>query len=225
LRFLVWGVDGLVIDAELEYFDNDPSRILCNGKAPPMKAAAAAQKYITTIRNNPTYAKAFLAHSPFPIPTSPSGISEPGPLYDSPFPFMTFGENTQAVLPQAYYRFWDQNQTPADIVTAMNAAWKTVQNSWMKHGHADAIKPIFPIGYANGIASNGTPICGGDAANTTDGQDITDFINVLRTITPSASESGYNGVSFFRTECQSADIWNAIAAATIAVNSAPATSQ
>jgi hypothetical protein len=209
ITILQTGVDGLVIDAELKYFDNNPSRILCNGKPPPMKAATAALKYITTIRNNTAYTNAFLAHSPFPIPTSPSGLKEAGPLYDTPFPFMTFGENTQAVLPQTYYRFWDQNQTPNEIVHAMNTAWITVQKSWTNNKHSNAVKPIFPIGYGNGIRSNGSPVCNG---NTTNGQDITDFISVLKTINPSASESGYTGVSFFRTECQSADIWNAIAA-------------
>jgi murein DD-endopeptidase MepM/ murein hydrolase activator NlpD len=202
IAILATGVDGLVIDAEDEYFDSHPWRIRKDGTQ-PLPAADAAKKYFQTIRAS--YPNAFLAHAPYPIPTSPppSAYYEPGPLYDTPFPYMTFGENTQAVLPQAYYRY--NGLTALAMVQQMNSAWITVQNSWVQNGHPNAIKPIFPIGWGNGV-------CLG--TKTTDA-DITAFVNELNLISPPASAGGYTGVSFWRAECHGPDIWAAISAATL----------
>jgi hypothetical protein len=197
IAILGTGVDGLVIDAEDQYMYGSPYRIRKDGTT-PLPAADAAKIYFNTIRAS--YPNAFLAHAPYPLPTS---TDKTDPLYDTPFPYMTFGENTQAVLPQAYYRF--NGLAPVDMADKMNSAWITVQDSWVQNGHPDAVKPIFPVGYGDGY-------CG---QVTVTRSDILDFVGELNRVTPPASAGGYSGVSFYDAECHTADIWDGISEATI----------
>ena len=197
ISILATGADGLIIDAEDEYFDSHPWRIRKDGTQ-PLPASEAAKLYFQTIRAS--YPNAFLGHAPYPIPTSPppSGGYESSPLYDTPFPYLTFGENTQAVLPQAYFGF--NGLTPSAMVRQMNAAWITVQNSWMLNGHPNAIKPIFPIGWG---------------ATPATGADIGAFVDELNHVTPPASAGGYAGVSFWHAAAHTSDIWTAISATSL----------
>ena len=201
VTILATGVDGLIIDTEDEYFDGDPWRFRKDGTSPPL-AATAANVYLSTIRAS--YPNAFLGYAPYPLPTHPRGGLESAPLYDTPFPYLTFSENTQAVLPQAYYKF--DGYSPVGIADAMNGAWITVQNSWVQNGHPNAVKPIFPIGWANGLCTQST---------LSTGSDLLQFVNELSVVSPPASAGGYTGVSFWHAACQNSDIWNAVSAATI----------
>ena len=183
-QILATGCDGVVIDAEMEYQDGDPSRVRADGTAPPL-AATAAQQYCSGILNQ--YPSAFLAYAPFFDPNS-----------HTTFPYLTFGHNCAAVIPQDYYRF--NGLTPESTVADMDSQWKTLQNSWISSGHSDSVKPIFPAGYSASPAS---------------GADITDFVNLLNTDASPATSGGYQGASFYDADHQTSGIWNAIASATI----------
>ena len=206
IQILDTGCDGLVIDGESAYEDfapgavitpgdGDPTRFYYPGTLPPspslspvaaQSAATAAQAYCSGILNaRPT---AFLAHAPFFNPSS-----------HSYFPYLTFGKYCAAVLPQAYY--WFNGLSPESTVAAMDSQWKTLQNSWISSGHADSVKPLFPIGYS--------------APPYASGADITDFVNLLNNDASPATTGGYQGVSFWDADLQSSSTWSAIASATI----------
>ncbi len=177
LSSLAAGADGFIIDAEIEYETNATRR-------------ADATLYASTIKAN--YPDRFLAHAPFPYITSHPG-----------FPYLEFGTNCDAVMPQDY---WGAiGISPQTMVANMNTQWRNWQNS-LTGFNTNAIKPIVPL------AQSYTPVTGAE---------ITAFLNALQTNAPKASVTGYNGVSFWDAQERNADMDAAVLAATIGTNSAP----
>lgn len=109
------GVDGYVIDAEIEW----ESQHLANNKV-------AATNLCQGIRA--AYPKRFLAHSPFPI------IS-----VHTSFPYREFGLYCDAVMPQAYAGLL--GYTPSGMVTKLDQEWKNWQNA-LPAAYLGAKKPI-----------------------------------------------------------------------------------
>lgn len=185
LNALALGADGFIIDAETEYETNVTRHV---------NAAA----YARAIKTN--YPTRFLAHAPFPYISLHSG-----------FPYVAFGTNCDAVMPQAY---WDElssrtGGSPTDMVLDLDTEWKNWQNS-LTGFNTNAIKPIVPIG---------------QGYNATPGSEITAFVNALATDASPASVGGYRGVSFWSCQHHTTDQWNAIGAASIGTNGiAPAIS-
>src|SRR5438552_14948613 len=146
LYLLGLGADGFIIDAESEY-EGQP---------------AAAAQYCRAIRAQ--YPNTFLAHAPFPY------IS----LHSS-FPYIEFGTNCNAVMPQDYWATIGVSVT--NMVRDMDREWAAWQNG-LNGIYTNAIKPIVPIGQAY----NGVP-----------GSEITTFVNLLKTDSAPASRAGYRG--------------------------------
>ena len=175
LNALALGADGFIIDAEIEYETNATRR-------------ADATLYATTIKSN--YPTRFLAHAPFPYITSHSG-----------FPYLEFGTNCDAVMPQDY---WGAiGITPQAMVVNMNSQWRTWQNS-LTGFNTNAIKPIVPL------AQSYTPVTGAQ---------ITSFLLALQTNSPKATTAGYNGYSFWDAQERTSDMDAAILAASVGTNS------
>ena len=175
LNALALGADGLIIDAEIEYETNATRR-------------ADATLYASTIKSN--YPTRFLAHAPFPYINSHSG-----------FPYLEFGTNCDAVMPQDY---WDAiGISPQTMVVNMNSQWHTWQNS-LTGFNTNAIKPIVPLGQSY------APVTGAE---------ITAFLLALQTNSPKATPAGYNGYSFWDAQDRNADMDAAILAATVGTNS------
>ena len=168
------GADGFIIDAEIEYETN-------------VTRYTDATLYAHSIKT--AYPTRFLAHAPFPY------IS-----YHPGFPYVQFGTNCDAVMPQDYWGAFAI--TPYQMVSDMNSQWITWQNS-LTGFNTNAIKPIVPL------AQSYSPVTG---------LQITEFLNCLQTNTPKATPAGYAGVSFWDAQSRNADMDNAIAAATIGTN-------
>ena len=175
---LSMGADGFVIDAEIEY----ESQNLANNNA-------AAAQYCSGIRS--AYPNAFLAYSPFIYISSHSS-----------FPYVTFGTNCDAVMPQCYWKSF--GITPSNMVSALNTEWNNWQNS-LTGANTNAIKPIVPVG--QGWSPSVT--------NVTTGAEIADFISRLKTISNPASSGGYKGVSFWRADLHTPDMWDRLAGLSI----------
>jgi hypothetical protein len=178
LNALNLGADGFIIDAEIEY------------EGPGQKTNAV--NYCRGIRAS--YPTHFLAHAPFPIISAHSA-----------FPYVEFGTNCDAVMPQDYWADIGGTNYAATMVGRMNTEWRNWQNN-LTGSATNAIKPIAPIGQGynsvNGLV---------------DGGQIATFLNALRTNAPPATPGGFRGVSFWSCQHHSAapDKWPAIADATI----------
>ncbi len=175
LNALNLGADGLIIDAEIEYETNATRR-------------ADATLYAHTIKAN--YPTRFLAHAPFPYINSHSG-----------FPYLEFGTNCDAVMPQDY---WGAiGISPATMVINMNSQWRAWQNT-LTGFNTNAIKPIVPL------AQSYAPVTGAQ---------ITQFLYCLQTNTPKATVAGYAGVSFWDAQERTADMDAAVGAANFGTSS------
>jgi Purple acid Phosphatase, N-terminal domain/Fibronectin type III domain len=137
------------------------------------------------------YPNRFLAHSPFMY------IS-----LHSTFPYLQFGLYCDAVMPQDYFTSF--GITPSQCVTDMNNEWNNWQNS-LSGGNVNAIKPIAPICQGWNVSSS----------QTTTGAEITQFFNALKNNPNPATAGGYKGISFWRADLHTADMWNAIGTNTI----------
>jgi len=131
----------------------------------------------------------FIAHAPFPIIR-----------FHSSFPYKEFGYYCDAVMPQAY---WTEiyNDSPTAVATmfaTMDAEYRTWQNS-LSGIWTNAIKPIAPIAQAWSSTSG-----------TTTGAEIDEFFDRLRTNVNPASVTGYKGISFWRADLKTTDMWSAI---------------
>src|SRR5437899_1601591 len=133
LYLLGLGADGFIIDAESEY-EGQP---------------VAAAQYCQAIRAQ--YPNTFLAYAPFPY------IS----LHQS-YPYIEFGTNCHAVMPQDYWTTIGVSVTT--MVGDMDTEWRNWQNG-LNGIYTNAIKPIAPIGQGY----SGVP-----------GPEITAFVNLLR---------------------------------------------
>jgi len=168
LTLLDQGADGLIIDAESEY-EGQP---------------AAAAQYCAAIRAR--FPNTFLAYAPFPYIT-----------FHPSFPYIEFGTNCNAVMPQDYWA--DIGVSVGKMVSDMDSQWNTWQNG-LNGVYTNAIKPIIPIG---------------QAYNNVPGSDITNFVNLLKNDATPATRGGYHGVSFWSCQHHNSDEWAAIAAVTI----------
>jgi hypothetical protein len=152
--------------------------------------ATAAQTFCESVRA--AYPNHFLAHAPFPIVS-----------YHSAFPYYTFGKYCDAVMPQDY---WDAiGVSPSRMNQWRNDEWNTLYNNFRSTGKADAIKPIIPIAQGWNVSST----------NTLSGQEILDFVSLLKSTANPASPGGYKGVSFWSVQHHTAEHWNAIGQFTI----------
>jgi hypothetical protein len=161
------GGDGLIIDAEAEY-QGQPS---------------AAGAYASAIKA--AYPDRFLAHAPFPY------IS-----YHSTFPYVQFGTNCDAVMPQVYWA--DLGISVTSMVHDMDAEWRTWQSS-LTGFNTNAIKPIIPIGQG---WNSGSYIA--SAA------DVTNFVNLLKNDPLPAGRGGYHGVSYWECSQHPAAVWTGL---------------
>jgi hypothetical protein len=131
----------------------------------------------------------FIAHAPFPI------IS-----FHSSFPYKEFGYYCDAVMPQAYWtEIYDDSPTAvSNMFTRMDVEYRNWQNT-LTGIWTNAIKPIAPIAQAWSSASG-----------TTTGAEIDEFFDRLRTNANPASVTGYKGLSFWRADLKTPDMWSAI---------------
>jgi len=112
------GLDGLVIDAEIEY-DTLSYRV------------AAAQAYCDSIK----------AHHPasFVALTAWARI-----IGHSTFPWQTFLDRVDVNMPQTYWAA--RPTTPSNELRLMNGQFTSYTNTWVSQGDSAAAKPIMPIG-------------------------------------------------------------------------------
>jgi hypothetical protein len=133
------------------------------------------------------YPKKFLAHAPFPI------IS-----FHPTFPYKEFGFYCDAVMPQAYWK--KIGVSPASMVFWMDKEWRNWQNS-LTGIYTNAIKPIAPVAQAWNPSK--TVI--------TTRTEIMEYVNALKTDLNPPGKDGYKGVSFWRADLHTNDMWAAIA--------------
>ncbi|MDQ6630359.1 MAG: hypothetical protein M3Y82_01205 [Verrucomicrobiota bacterium] len=127
----------------------------------------------------------FLAHAPFPA------IS----LHSS-FPYKEFGFYCDAVMPQDYWV--DFARTPTSTVDWMDTNWRNWQNG-LTGVWTNSIKPLAPVGQA-------------DIAGQTRAE-FTEFVNYLKTDPNCVTRTGYRGVSYWRADLHTPEMWIGIAAA------------
>ena len=169
---LALGADGYVINAEIEY----------EGKS----------TQATTMMNGlrASYPNAFIAHAPFVYID-----------FHTAFPYVPFGKQCNAVMPQAYWRAAGIAKSPDVMVTDTNTQWSKWNTTWTNQGNGSAVKPVVPIG---------------DGYNNQPGSELTAFVNAMKTAPNNPNgAAGYKGVSFWSTQHHTADMWNAIGAMSI----------
>jgi len=179
-RCFALGADGWVIDAEAEW-ESGASQAGTNG---PARATQYGQGLRALFPNK------FIAHAPFPI------IS-----FHSSFPYKEFGLFCDTVMPQAYWRsIYDDDPNAVSLMfTRMDNEYRNWQNS-LTGIYTNAVKPLAPI--AQAWSPSATAI--------TTGADIDEFFDRLRTNANPASVTGYKGISFWRADLKTADMWSAI---------------
>ena len=133
----------------------------------------------------------FLGHAPFPIIGN-----------HTTFPYKEFGFHCDAVLPQAYWK--SIGVSPTYMVRWMDTEWHKWHGS-LTGQWTNAIKPLAPVG------QGWSP----SAKEITTGAEINAFAGALKTDTNPAPMGGYQGLSFWRADLHSTDMWRAIAAKSI----------
>ncbi len=114
----VKGIDGLVIDAEIQY-DTLSTR------------TASAQAYCDSI----------LAHHPNAFLGLTAWARVIG---HATFPWTTFLDRVDVNMPQTYWAA--RPTTPQNELSTMSSQFTTYTNTWMKQGDSAAAKPIMPLG-------------------------------------------------------------------------------
>ena len=130
----VKGIDGLLIDAEIQY-DTLATR------------SATAQSYMDSVK----------AHYPsgFTALTSWARVAS-----HSTFPWVSFLSKVNVNMPQTYWAA--RPVTPATELTRMSNDFLTYTLTWINQGYSSANKPIMPLGqaeyfgYSNDVASGET---------------------------------------------------------------------
>ncbi len=158
------GGDGLIIDAESEYEGQQ----------------SAAGQYARGIKS--AYPNLFLSYAPFPY------IS-----LHSTYPYVQFGTNCDAVMPQDYWA--DIGISLTNMVNDMDGEWSAWQNS-LTGFSTNAIKPIIPIG--QGWNSSGY---------TEPAADVTNFVYLLKNDPNPAGKNGYHGVSYWECSQHPVAVW------------------
>jgi RHS repeat-associated protein len=149
----------------------------------------AAAQYCQGIRS--AYPNVFLAYSPFVFISSHAN-----------FPYIAFGTNCDAVMPQCYWKNF--GITASNMVSGLNTEWSSWQNG-LTGANTNAIKPIAPVGQGWSVSST----------NLTTGTEIADFITRLKSTSTPATSGGYKGVSFWRADLHSPEMWDRIATSSI----------
>jgi Ig-like domain from next to BRCA1 gene len=139
-----------------------------------------------------SYPNLFLSYSPF------VDISE-WPNY----PYIQFGQYCDAVMPQAYFEV-GPGYSPSGMVSYMDSQWSSWQNGLAGTQYASSIKPIVPICQAYN-----------DQYFTDNGSDLISFVNDLKSDSTPATAGGYQGVSFFDADNETAQMRVEISEATI----------
>lgn len=170
LNALAAGGDGLIIDAEIEYETN-------------ATRYADAALYAGTIKSN--YPACFLAHAPFPYISLHSG-----------FPYVQFGTNCDAVMPQTYWGAFGISVT--NMVADLDGEWSAWQNS-LAGFNTNAIKPIIPIGQGWSFSGYSETAA-----------EVTNFVWLLKNDPAPAGKNGYHGVSYWECSQHPAAVWNGI---------------
>jgi len=195
-QILATGCDGLVIDWETEFQkitdQNGNPTVNDNGAA----AALHAAQYCQGIRT--AYPNAFLAHAPIW-----------NPVQNWPVIYQTFNRYCDVVMPQAYCAIgstatYVANSAGAAMASNMDSAWTQVYALWS----SDSIKPIAPVLWAVG---RGDP----NVTTFTTTAQLSEFVNTLKGLPAPASPSGYQGVSFWAAEFETAALWNGSTGITI----------
>lgn len=146
-RLISQGVDGHVIDAELEW-EWVPG---AQGFSPIDRRPAAAA-FMAAVRAR--VPDAFIAHAPIWRPQS-----------HPTFPYVEFNERCDAVMPQMYWTA--ANQSAMSFCARADDVWRT----WAAE-HTTAVRPIMPIGITYG-AGDGWD----DYPYRLTAEDVTAFIN------------------------------------------------
>ncbi len=155
VRILDKGVDGFIVNAETEY----------EGKA------AEAIQYMTELRAY--YPDVFIAYSTFPIID-----------YHTTFPYIEFGNYSDAAMPQAYWK--ELAITPEYMVDWMEEQWDKWHETWAQGGYNNSIKPLIPTGQGWDV----------------DASEIVTFCNLLQ-------DRGYTGMSLWRYGTMTDEMWDA----------------
>lgn len=113
------GVDGFIIDAEVEF------------EATGMTTVAA--QYMDSIRT--AHPNSFIALTSF------------ARVVTQPIPWTTFLAKCDANMPQAYWAL--RPESPSQEFSAMRSAFESAEQTWISQGYLSAIKPIVPIGCEN----------------------------------------------------------------------------
>ncbi|MDB6026971.1 MAG: glycoside hydrolase family 5 [Verrucomicrobiales bacterium] len=137
------------------------------------------------------YPNKFLAHAPFPV------IS-----LHAEFPYKEFGLYCDAVMPQDYWK--SINMTPTKMVARMDREWKAWHDS-LTGSDKNAIKPLAPIGHGWNLSST----------KTVTEAEIMEFVAALNHDTNAVTPGGYKGVSYWRTDLHTAEMWRGIKKARI----------
>ena len=137
------------------------------------------------------YPNKFLAHAPLPV------IS-----FHTSFPYKEFGLYCDAVMPQDYWK--SLKTTPTKMVERMDNEWRTWQNS-LTGSDTNAIKPLAPIGHGWNISSD----------KTVTEAEILEFVSALNEDPDPVTRGGYKGVSYWRADLHTSEMWRGIKAARI----------
>ena len=132
------------------------------------------------------YPTRFLGHAPMPI------ISK-----HSSFPYKEFGRYCDATMPQAYWK--SIGVTPKRMVEWMENEWHT-WNASLTNEWKQAIKPLAPIAQAWSPTED----------RILRGVEIVQFANELKAVKNPASPTGYKGISYWRCDLHSKEMWKAV---------------
>lgn len=190
------GADGFVWDAEAEWENTSP----WIGSTGPAKA----WHLCSTVRSN--WPTRFLAHAPFPI------IS-----YHPSFPYKEFGYWCDAVMPQIYHSGWTGVVGRASGgINWSDVNWSTWHKSLVNSNSViqgttvfwtNAIKPLAPVAEVYG-PSRHSPCAG--VTTPLNATDLGEFLDYLSVDPHSPSGSGYQGVSFWRSDLHGTAQWQHI---------------
>ena len=137
------------------------------------------------------YPNRFLGHAPLPV------IS----LHSS-FPYKEFGLYCDAVMPQDYWK--SLRHTPKKMVERMDYEWRKWQDS-LTGSDTNAIKPLVPLGHGWNLSQS----------QTVTELEILEFVTALNNDTNPVTPGGYKGVSYWRADLHTPEMWRGIKRARI----------
>ncbi|MCL5020666.1 MAG: Ig-like domain-containing protein [Bacteroidetes bacterium] len=142
------GIDGFIIDAEVEF------------EASGMTAVAA--QYLSAVRA--AHPKSFVALTSFARVTG------------QPIPWTTFLSQCDANMPQAYWALRPTSVTSE--FTAMKSDFMSWEQTWINEGYLSSIKPIVPIGCENSEGETSYQMHYGDIQQFCDSSQASGYVGV-----------------------------------------------